>query len=981
MNKKKILELIHSKQNYKKISMALINGLSKNPGLMALAYKSTTSSASNLSLFHCLLENNKEDIFFELLKNQSFWPLLFREDSEGQSVLHYLVKSEKDNSTLLANILEIRPGLINRLTRNGDTALHIAVKSGRIWAIKALVKQEKNDVLAINEQGESAFGLAANNRAVLNALVSKDLERLRSLSLVSCDTSSSKKSEIRKTFPRFCPLPAGNTSSIMAELENDRRYTWEEALQLMRGDSFQSQEDESLDDFSRTFLELLKNYNEKSTSIVYLRQLSDFIKKSRILSYADSQLEATIFKNGKSQEILAELLQVLQPVVQEESKKLYEKHFRLVENYLQLILIEGFNQNYVKNTPPSFEALDSNKAKLLEALWSMTEMSSINFENGHIPMDLLNRQILGLQQEYSFEEILNGLYLLFPKLDRRQKLLSHYFNWQLLYYNGAIGNISNEASFQNQLSLFGKRSLYYTQGLDELGLPLSKLFDELVKLHSSPFFRNYRQLIDWSNHPKISQRCSFDALVDSALQKKHGERSAEVELIADELRMLTRDFYRNVSLQEFRHNNWSKADQSDKARTILQCTDNFNKLNNYFVQKILSQTSKNVANVLQLLLQLAQALCNFRGESEADLNHLMLIASVLNSHRILRLNKYFKKLTPADREVYNQLDELVSNQENFKWLRRAASSFDSSLPFIPGILGDITKASEGNSKLISKSEQVGGTILNLYERKCKNQFQADCFRTDIREFLAKYTFYNEDEQSLASYVLYPKNVFLDLSQISFSNVTSILQRFNQDFLDQNLLPKIKIGDKLDLPKLSLPKLLSVFHNWLKSMTHLSEPQYLFLQSTLTSLSESVARAIKINNEVYVKKMGFPYIEEHCYKQRLQSFFLYIERIKTQPANRENADSPRTAIGKLKAQLLFFGSSRAMPGEGESKPAKRVQSLNASESSSSLWKEPRRKSTPPSLECGSVGISLDGGLASLTPIEESIIQMASDTFSL
>lgn len=205
--------------------------------------------------------------------------------------------------------------------------------------------------------------------------------------------------------------------------------------------------------------------------------------------------------------------------------------------------------------------------------------------------------------------------------------------------------------------------------------------------------------------------------MDSALKKKPAERGAEVELVAHELRTLTREFYRRVSPQEFSHCNWTKKEASSKSSTIVQYTDYFNKLNDYFIQKILTQKSRDVSNALQLLLQIAQSLCNFEGEQEADLHHLMLMASILNSHRIMRLKQEY--MSPADQEICDELDELVSGAGNFNRLRQVTNAFDSSLPFFPGILTDITMGIEGNPELVPKAEQLGAVLIKVFQKNTK----------------------------------------------------------------------------------------------------------------------------------------------------------------------------------------------------------------------------------------------------------------------
>lgn len=368
---------------------------------------------------------------------------------------------------------------------------------------------------------------------------------------------------------------------------------------------------------------------------------------------------------------------------------------------------------------PLFPEATPQKKQTLNLLWLLTACQQAPESKREFNLEQITNQALGLLGSTPLIEVLINLRTLYVHFDADQKLIANLIVMQLLFYS-AVDRITEVPTLSMQLRFFCNINGDKDKGLGELGSQLNQHLKEVFELTSvytnCPLLHNFLILNQQLRCPAlIGVNQSFDELVNQALTKNRENRVEEVLLIAHELRQLTIAFYQKVSITELNDGNWLKSDKDNLSPNIKELTDSFNLLSSYFCFKILSQPPENLKNALQFIIDLAQALCPLKGENYPDLNHMMLIAGILNNQQIsrlydkdaFRLPSAFRGLSTKDLDYIEEINKLISSEKNSKYMREVYGAFRSALPFLGLLLTEATFATDGNPNPLSRAEALG----------------------------------------------------------------------------------------------------------------------------------------------------------------------------------------------------------------------------------------------------------------------------------
>ncbi|XP_072393584.1 uncharacterized protein [Diabrotica undecimpunctata] len=116
---------------------------------------------TEMSLLHLAIKYGQTECVRELI---SVHPAhMFGEDKDNNTTLH--LAGEQADTTILQQVLESSPHIINNKNKNGQTALYCAVQAQNIAAVEILTKLENIEIdCADNENGNSPFSISVLNR-------------------------------------------------------------------------------------------------------------------------------------------------------------------------------------------------------------------------------------------------------------------------------------------------------------------------------------------------------------------------------------------------------------------------------------------------------------------------------------------------------------------------------------------------------------------------------------------------------------------------------------------------------------------------------------------------------------------------------------------------------------------------------------------------------------------------------------------------
>lgn len=850
MNKEKIFKLMTSDKKQEAISVKLIKWIKNDPTLLNLSF------TNNCNIFHMLVLNNKAQVIKDLL--------------EAESISH---------SDLLLKLL-------NAQNKLGNTPLHEAVIVEQIESVLCLLKSGKVNIELRNNESKTVLDLAGDNIEFRRALIGIELEKIKHLNLLYRDEVSESISlaKLQDAFPLLSSKrEMSKSSSHAAKGPFSRLFSWQSEVRSTKADSEEKKVVplSSEEDFEFLLAKLLINFKTNSEQYHSIKEQFYFLCQK--IDLADQgNLKQLLVRFKGNEELIDSLLVGFKPFIEKQYNNLQKQAEKILEKRALQLIKTKIRGEASPLKMPAFDEVSVKEADILRAIWLLTAGQTLPEGEREIDLQQIINTALGMQSIISFEQLLTGLIRLYPKFDRQQKLVANYIVCQLTIYDG-LDRLSSADSARIDLLVkhFAKsQSEKKPQGLGKFGEKLAGQLTHLVKLHQSfhqPMLKNYRLLnLAYKNICANQNLESFDKLVDCALAKKSSEREAEVASVAREFRTLTTAFYQTTSMSEFYKGNWSKDSARSLAPNIKNQTDYFDQLINYFVGKILNQSPENLVNGLRFLMQIGQELCPLKGESYPDLNALMLIVGVLNNRNLSRLTDSFAALSSKDRDIIAELDKIVSNERNCKWMREVYRADRTSLPFLGAIQTDLTFAKDGNPTLLSQSEAIGKILLDIFKVKARVSFNLTNQFTTLPEFLHAYPEVDEDELYYKSLRFQPVETDgFDLSNPEH-DLISILNNLHKKYLDNNILPGVIFHEKSYPSTQLINTLISCFKEQFEVAENSSREKLVFQQRCLLNLEKTIIKIALVNNLYYYPKHHPEIINPTFLIPQLKDFKMEIE---------------------------------------------------------------------------------------------------------
>lgn len=673
-------------------------------------------------------------------------------------MLHYAAKCDSLCIRVLELLIEYFPELLNKADNSGNTPLHTAVLNNQSWAVRMLVKSPQVNRSLTNLKGETPMRLVGNNYELNQILFCLELASIEQLDLRYRSPNSSTKEKLWKEFPLLsrCQTDIVSSSSMLrvpnAEIVEGSLIKENKNLPEHQGIP-----PEQLIFLVHDLINAYKTDSNSSEAGRLQEQFNQFCVHNSLENIID--FDKADLDPKQIRMILSRAISFLYPAAHKRYLLVQHEFNSLLKLFAHLLI----NNRVLVETPPLGE-LNINTEKyhnkmLLQTLWLLIAGQEIPHSVREFDFGILSHRILGLLNSYSLIEILIGLRLIYPDCDIAQRAIANFLILQLLFYH-VTAQICLPPLLGMHLRFLCNLNTNPKSELGEIG----KLFNEYLEkafqlgsmMSSHPLLYNFyriKQQVNLVELIKIND--SFDDLIDQALVLPPKKRIEHVALITHELRTLTMAFYQRVSLSEFRDECWLKEKRQQTAPHITELTEQFNKLSAYFSEKILTQSAENLQNALLFFAELAQCLCPLDSELFPDLNHLMMLSSVFNNMGVSRLTNAFNTLPSREREVIDEVNLVVSNKRNFKFMRDIYNAYRTTLPFLGYILTEITFANSGNDNELVRAEMVGVVLKKLMEIKVQINFEQIIHRTTLPVFLDSYTPPDEELLYQASLKLKP----------------------------------------------------------------------------------------------------------------------------------------------------------------------------------------------------------------------------------
>ncbi len=809
MSREKIQTLISSDTDENKIASKLIKYFTQNPGLLTERY------VLDRNIFHLLTLKNKAQVLRLLLehahKQEESWLLTaILPDRLGSTVLHHAARSELNSTETMKILLHYFSDLINHQNKTGQTPLHEAISVQNIGATEQLVSKQCDRSIK-NANDQTVLEMPELNDELKQILLSIDLSTIKSLDLRHRGKSSGESVDsFRDAFPMLASAHLSSSSSSLESPHTALRY---QDLSSSAGTSScdlsmdtEKEQDEIQSISNETVILklklLLKAYRTNKRSIISTSLLNDFIAllhKQALASDFDLSKEPELHA-PECKQVLLDVTEALYPKVDELYAQTQNEHYKLIDRFIHMLIPHISIADSQPRIPPQFSSDDEQKNNALETLWHMAACQTSSKSKRIFDVGVITNRALNLLSFLSLSEILKHLTDVYRfTFDRDQKIVANFIVLQLLYYN-AINHVIPKTSIdQAQLDAFCDLNKHSRYGLGaKLGDSINHYLYTIHRLSNNQLLLHNIYILNQQINCQelITFNKLFDQAVDRALAKTRDERIDEVLLIAHELRMLTLRFYQNVSIEEFLNNNWTKRDKKTLSPNIVEFTEFFNKLSDYFIAKIVSQPPGKVKNALQLCIEIARALCPLKDELYPDINHLMVIGNgVLNSTVISRLASFFEELPPQDKSYLEEITQIVSSAKNFKVMRDLYREYRTTLPYLGLLSRDVTFAIEGNENNIIRAEACGEILRKIMEIKLLVNVERTNFQTDLPAFLQNYTMSPEDHLYNASRRLQP----IKSDVINWNNTTegmnTNIDKLISNYLSIDILPIFLVKKK------------------------------------------------------------------------------------------------------------------------------------------------------------------------------------------
>lgn len=819
MIKERILKLLASRISE--------NDLSKK--LIVLYKKDHTNFCSTLfmghrTMFHLLVLNNKEHCLKKLLQVEGLQVLANNIDGNNQTILHYLAQKIDVKPGLIDFIVDKFPDLLNMQDKDGNTPLHLACKSNNINAVISLVKNPSKSGIKrnlLNLAQKKPIDLIGSNEQLKEALYYVEPMQFNlPLFTLSSPGSSADSSESSLTSRSSRGLSCSSSVDSLSESSSSAS-----------SDSLVKISQATLGAVLKQLIEAHRN-DPQSTKYVTLKTYVNSLCHDIDLSRATElpPYPAPFYQ----------ILKQLYPELYDQQTRLNKHATNLLQEMVNVLICNDLLSYFPSSTTSDYKQITKENESLVQAVWLVT--SGILKNDGQRLYDFkqLTDQAYNLQIMMSYDRVIDLLILLYPYFDYQQKLVANFIVLQLF-----ISNTHNpDDTYPNKMeriSHFMACNIHVEVGLGSLGLKLNAIFSRFLTIKeeviNSVLYKNNKVLGHWICSENINQlNGSFDLMINWALSHSTEERRQMVMNVADDLRLLTRQYYLLLTLDDLGQGNLSNLTRMH--------TNYFNRLSDFFITKILTQPTSNVVNTLQFIIELIQELSRTDQGNFIDLNQLMMLSSVLENVNVSRLNIYFDTLSKQEHKVVQYLKHLVARDLNFKAMRDVWHN-ERSLPFPGLIVTDLLFAGIGNSDMALRAEITGQMVSNLLKIKEELNSLPVRYHSNLPCFLDSYTMSNEDVLRHHSQCLLEiAHNFIEL-KAEIEEIIPTLSRLEHNYLECEVIPSVKFKGNVYEPSQLGKKLIECFKQSLNLTVRDEELEKIQLEA-LSKLNITLKSLVEIS---------------------------------------------------------------------------------------------------------------------------------------
>jgi len=234
----------------------------------------------------------------------------------------------------------------------------------------------------------------------------------------------------------------------------------------------------------------------------------------------------------------------------------------------------------------------------------------------------------------------------------------------------------------------------------------------------------------------------------SASSNSFGLMDFNAEEIARQLTLIEFNLYKAIKPWEFFNQSWTKKNKEQLSPNIIAMIKRFNRVSGWVATEIVKTDKlKDRIAVLGKFIEIGER-CRFYN----NFNALMAIVGGLGNSSIFRMKQTWAGLNNKQRELFEELKELMSRQQNFQKLRAHMKNVNPPLiPYLGIFLTDLTFIEDGNPDMIEN-----GTLINWVKRrrlaavlKDIQQYQQKPFNLEavpfIQDYLLNYEPLDEDQ--------------------------------------------------------------------------------------------------------------------------------------------------------------------------------------------------------------------------------------------
>ena len=175
-----------------------------------------------------------------------------------------------------------------------------------------------------------------------------------------------------------------------------------------------------------------------------------------------------------------------------------------------------------------------------------------------------------------------------------------------------------------------------------------------------------------------------------------------------QLALIEHDLYAKVPVSELFHQRWNASNKRNVAQNLCNLTDNFNRMSRLFASEIVRHTAleDRVATLKNIIFVGQQCFKIY------NLNSVFQIVAGLNSAAITRLKKTWKCLPKKYIEVWEFLNAIVSDEENYRRYRMALTAIrekhgsSACVPYLGVFLKDLTFSEDGNATFLNVRDGI-----------------------------------------------------------------------------------------------------------------------------------------------------------------------------------------------------------------------------------------------------------------------------------